>query len=142
MTEPELASGDSGEHVEQLQNRLLALGRYSGTVDGRFAEQTEAAVQQLQTDAGLAADGRVGPQTWAALRDAEAAAGILTAASDHASMAVGDLSEDQQWRWDGKQWEPAETNAALAFAPEQVADGHVSTDGHWRWDGSSWQPVG
>jgi lysozyme family protein len=111
-------------------------------VDGRFAEQTEAAVQQLQTDAGLAADGRVGPQTWAALRDAEAAAGILTAASDHASMAVGDLSEDQQWRWDGKQWEPAETNAALAFAPEQVADGHVSTDGHWRWDGSSWQPVG
>ena len=36
-------------------------------VDGVFGPKTEAAVKDIQQDAGLTVDGVVGPQTWAAL---------------------------------------------------------------------------
>jgi peptidoglycan hydrolase-like protein with peptidoglycan-binding domain len=65
-----LRSGDSGEAVTQLQERLAVLGYYQGPVTGFFGEQTEAAVIAFQTSVGLAADGVVGPGTQSALAQA------------------------------------------------------------------------
>ena len=49
--------------VRALQRSLLALGQRPGPVDGLYGPLTEAAVERLQRDSGLAVDGIVGPQT-------------------------------------------------------------------------------
>jgi peptidoglycan hydrolase-like protein with peptidoglycan-binding domain/DNA invertase Pin-like site-specific DNA recombinase len=53
--------GDS--RVRALQRRLRALGHRPGPVDGLYGPRTEAAVERLQRDGGIAVDGVVGPQT-------------------------------------------------------------------------------
>jgi peptidoglycan hydrolase-like protein with peptidoglycan-binding domain len=143
VNEPELASGDSGDWVEQLQARLHAIGVYSGALDGHFGAVTAAAVNALQTDSGLAADGHVGPQTWAAIAAAEVAAGLHPHAAGAADghPAVGALSEDLQWRWDGERWQPEQQHATAVAVNEAKSGGHPSGDGQWLWDGTKWEPV-
>ncbi len=64
LTDPRM----SGEDVQRLQERLLALGYTEvGEADGIFGPATDAAVRRFQQDRGLAVDGIVGPNTWAAL---------------------------------------------------------------------------
>lgn len=58
--------------VRALQRRLRTLGRRPGSVDGLFGPRTRAAVESLQTTAGLHVDGIVGPDTRQALRRASA----------------------------------------------------------------------
>lgn len=65
--EPELGLGDSGEHVTQLQDRLRGLKLMDSDPHGTYDAQTEAAVQQLQSNLGHSADGRVSQETWQAL---------------------------------------------------------------------------
>ncbi|NEC87396.1 protein kinase [Streptomyces sp. SID12501] len=62
----ELASGTGGDCVEALQLLLGGHGLYV-TVDGRFGQETLAAVKAFQTEAGVSVDGRVGAQTKEAL---------------------------------------------------------------------------
>jgi hypothetical protein len=52
--------------------------------------------------------------------------------------AIGALSEDHQWRWDGEHWQPEHP---AAVATEEHTGGHVSADGQWLWDGTKWEPV-
>ena len=59
--------GTSGGEVEQIQQRLKALGLYRGPLDGVYGGGTEAAVRAFQQQGGLAADGAVGGATWKAL---------------------------------------------------------------------------
>ena len=58
-----LREGDSGEAVFVLQARLFELGYYTGRIDGRFTEETTAAVKAFQRANGLGADGIVGAGT-------------------------------------------------------------------------------
>ncbi|MGH9030782.1 MAG: peptidoglycan-binding protein [Acidimicrobiia bacterium] len=69
MTPPaDLARGDSGEAVRDLQQRTGALGYdVTGDEPGRFGDVTEAAVRAFQEARGLAVDGICGRHTWAAL---------------------------------------------------------------------------
>ena len=62
-TDAILRKGASGPEVRLLQQRLLKLGHFQGTVDDYFGESTEAAVIKFQTSKGLQADGIVGPGT-------------------------------------------------------------------------------
>ncbi|MGY1497460.1 protein kinase domain-containing protein [Streptomyces sp. QTS52] len=62
----ELASGAASDCVEALQLLLGGHGLYV-TVDGRFGQQTLAAVKAFQAEAGTTVDGRVGAQTKEAL---------------------------------------------------------------------------
>ena len=55
-----LKKGSSGTKVEQLQQRLLELGYYTGSVDGDFGALTEAAFKLFQKTAGLYEDGIAG----------------------------------------------------------------------------------
>ena len=64
---PPLRNGSQGERVQELQQRLLDLGYYSGEVDGQFGPGTREAVTAFQTKNGLAADGLAGEETLALL---------------------------------------------------------------------------
>lgn len=67
-----ITRGDRGPAVEDIQQRLLALGFDLGPtgVDGVFLGETLAAVRNFQRERGLSEDGAVGDETWAALVDA------------------------------------------------------------------------
>ena len=64
---PVLRAGMYGPAVVQLQERLQALGFYTGALDGVFGPETQNAVQEAQRRYQLTADGVVGPATWGAL---------------------------------------------------------------------------
>ena len=49
--------------VRALQRSLRARGQRPGPIDGVYGPRTEAAVERLQRDRGLAVDGIVGPRT-------------------------------------------------------------------------------
>lgn len=72
-TKPTLRRGDKGAYVTLAQTELKNKGYDLGKcgVDGDFGRATEAAVKQLQKDAGLAQDGVIGPRTWAVLDSSE-----------------------------------------------------------------------
>ncbi|SDI86294.1 N-acetylmuramoyl-L-alanine amidase [Natribacillus halophilus] len=64
-----ISAGDQGDHVEELQQRLVDLG-YSLPqfgVDGIFGSETSGAVRRFQQDAGIGVDGIPGPETHGAL---------------------------------------------------------------------------
>ena len=63
---PVVRRGAQNHPVRTLQHLLRAHGK-NVAVDGIFGPATEAAVRQVQTAGGVAADGIVGPQTWPVL---------------------------------------------------------------------------
>ena len=68
MRPADLARGDGGEAVRDLQQRIGALGYdVTGDEPGRFGDATEAAVRAFQQARGLAVDAICGRHTWAAL---------------------------------------------------------------------------
>lgn len=56
-------SSSKAQGLVTLQKRFVARG-YSLDVDGRFGDQMDNAVRNLQKLAGLKVDGKVGPDTW------------------------------------------------------------------------------
>jgi peptidoglycan hydrolase-like protein with peptidoglycan-binding domain len=58
-----LRSGDTGAEVKVLQQRLAALGYYTGTVDSKFGDGTVKALKAFQKKNGLTQDGVCGAQT-------------------------------------------------------------------------------
>ena len=75
-----IGSGDVGDDVADVQQRLLVAGENIGTVElgGRFGPSTEAAVRAFQQRRGLLVDGVVGPETWGELVEAGFALGDRT----------------------------------------------------------------
>lgn len=64
---PILKLGMRGPVVVQLQERLKALGFFSGLVDGIFGTETQTAVKAAQQNFTLQPDGIVGSDTWRVL---------------------------------------------------------------------------
>jgi ferredoxin len=62
-----LTVGSQDAQVTALQNRLAALGFYSGSATGFYGALTQTAVEKYQTAHGLTPTGYVGPGTRAAL---------------------------------------------------------------------------
>jgi len=62
-----LRRGSSGDSVKTLQEKLQALGYYTGDIDGKFGASTETAVKAYQKAQSLKVDGIVGPATKAKL---------------------------------------------------------------------------
>ena len=59
--------GSTGPDVTALQQRLTALGVYSGPITGTFGSLTQAAIEQFQGTHGISQVGYVGPATRAVL---------------------------------------------------------------------------
>lgn len=67
MEQTALAIGSSGPNVICLQQKLVALGLYSGEPSGTFDPATDVAVRSLQEQRDLYVDGIVGEETASAL---------------------------------------------------------------------------
>lgn len=63
----ELAFGDEGDDVAELQQKLTDLSYYSGNISGRYREGTRAAIKAFQQDFGLEVTGQADAATQSAL---------------------------------------------------------------------------
>lgn len=68
-----LRPGTTSGQVMTLQQKLKALGYYSGSVNGTYNSATKSAVKAFQKKHGLEQDGVAGPKTLRVLLDASAA---------------------------------------------------------------------
>ena len=57
-------SGDEGQEIVELQERLIQLGYNISVADGVFGSETSAAVKKYQQDIGAEVDGVVGETTY------------------------------------------------------------------------------
>jgi peptidoglycan hydrolase-like protein with peptidoglycan-binding domain len=97
---PTLQLGSTGPDVKRLQ-RIFVVRKeldYTG-IDGDFGPDTQTAVEQFQSGAGLMVDGIVGPLTWAPLPAdidapelAEGATGAEVSRLQHGLTVVGTYS--------------------------------------------------
>ena len=70
-----LKKGAAGEAVRALQEKLIALGYLTGTADGKYGDDTVAAVKAFQKDSGLTVDGIAGTLTLDRLSTASGSTG-------------------------------------------------------------------
>jgi N-acetylmuramoyl-L-alanine amidase len=64
-----LAGKSDALSVKAVQTALAELGLYSGLIDGDYGPATEAAVEEVQREAGIEVDGEFGPEIAAALNE-------------------------------------------------------------------------
>lgn len=168
--EPELQLGATGEWVWTLQVRLYGLRILQEWPDGVYNSATENAVRALQSQVGMDNTGEVDHETWEALLHQEQQVGInyqffnpwdalaqLRYDVEHggqrdgwgnhfedvaqgAPAYAGQISNDNQWVWDGNDWQPISgtAGAAEALSGETYHLGQVSPDGQWQWNGTDW----
>jgi len=72
VADPIVQNGDSGQYVEQVQQRLEELGYGVGGVDSDYGSKTVEAVQAFQAAYGLEITGAVDEQTWGTLFSSQA----------------------------------------------------------------------
>lgn len=92
-----LRQNDTGDDVALLQNRLKALGYYTGLVDGSFGSGTTAAVKTFQTQHGLYADGITGSKTYAILFSDKAQAAVKNETSTPAPEQPAATAPSTGW---------------------------------------------
>ena len=78
VTQYVIKKGDNNDDVRQLQKRLIALGYLSGSADGDFGSNTEAAVIAYQKAAGLFVTGECDYSTYKSLTSNDAPAALVT----------------------------------------------------------------
>lgn len=64
-----ISEGSTGAAVTALQNKLTALGMYTGPITGYFGSLTQTALEAFQTSNSISPVGYTGPATRAALND-------------------------------------------------------------------------
>ena len=82
-TSSALRVGSTGSKVKSMQQRLKALGYYTGSVDGEFGEGTRKALVAFQKANGLTADGVAGTATLKKLHSSNAKSAVSV--SSHAT---------------------------------------------------------
>lgn len=117
----------ASEWVTHAAQALREAGYLTAEPSGTYDEEFAVAVAAFQRDKGIDEEDQVGPRTWDAL-------GVQD--TEQEAIAVGTVSEDGQWQWDGTEWAAVAQEAAAV-----TAEGTVSEDGQWQWDGSAWAAV-
>ena len=83
--------------MSRLQTQLKRLNYYTGSVDGVYGNQTEAAVRAFQQAFQLPVDGKVGTQELAALEYRQPVAAVQTPASialSRSQLSLGETNAD------------------------------------------------
>ena len=75
-------AGSTGDEVRRIQKKLKELGYYTGSVDGIFGSQTQAAVKAFQKNCGITVDGIAGPKTLLYLGLSSSSSSQNTSSSD------------------------------------------------------------
>jgi peptidoglycan hydrolase-like protein with peptidoglycan-binding domain len=139
-TSDKLVSGAKGEAVKGLQQKLKALGLYSGVIGGNLGVATEGAIKAFQRIKGLKVDGWAGPKTLRALGIASAApsaAAEPTPVAPSTSSPVGDVAQSGA---------PANIQAAIDFGLSHLGAPYVGGASPFRFgtpgDGSTHQMQG
>ncbi|MCE5343508.1 MAG: D-alanyl-D-alanine carboxypeptidase family protein [Eubacteriales bacterium] len=83
-----LSKGAQGGSVSALQERLKALGYYTGAVDGDYGAATQEAVRLFQSQNGLEVDGVSGSVTLAAVYASSAPPVTITPTPDPATLPL------------------------------------------------------
>ena len=101
-----IQKGSSGETVRSLQAQLKRLNYYTGSVDGVYGNQTEAAVRAFQQASQLPVDGKVGTQELAALESrSPVPAAVVQApapiALSRTQLSLGETNADVGYLQDG-----------------------------------------
>lgn len=99
-----IQNGSSGDTVSSLQTQLKRLSYYTGSVDGVFGNQTEAAVRAFQQASQLPVDGKVGTQELAALEYRLPVAAVQAPAPialSRSQLSLGETSTDVGYLQDG-----------------------------------------
>ncbi|HPS81018.1 MAG TPA: peptidoglycan-binding protein, partial [Candidatus Limiplasma sp.] len=89
-----LRSGDKGDDVKKVQQRLTDLGYYSGTVDGKYGDSTVKAVKAFQKKNKLTADGVCGAQTRTVMFAASPIYAVATATPTVTPTETIEITED------------------------------------------------
>jgi N-acetylmuramoyl-L-alanine amidase len=95
VTGPLLRSGDRGDAVRDVQQRLGAAGIVV-VVDGSYGAQTEQGVRDFQAQRGLRVDGICGPETWSALIESGYVLGDRLLYHCHPNLRGDDVAELQR----------------------------------------------
>jgi hypothetical protein len=125
-------------HVEELSMTVMPADA-PRSEDGQWwwdGTQWQPVAQNAGAGAGAGAAAPASAEAGAGA--AEAGAGTAADASatgQTSSEAVGQLSEDGQWRWDGTQWQPAQ-GAAAGGTDIAVTIGQTSAEAHTTNDGT------
>jgi peptidoglycan hydrolase-like protein with peptidoglycan-binding domain len=112
------AAAQVADYTVALQTQLQTAGYYQGPIDGIYGPQTVAAVEQLQTDSGLAATGLVDQATARALDDKLSALGATAAQQAMIQTSALQTVLKLTGHWTGPidgQWTPELTDALKAF---------------------------
>lgn len=83
-----IKKGDRGEAVSRMQERLMELGYYNGTVDGDFGGGTEEALRLFQRQNDLDVDGIAAQMTFSLLYSEDAKKVTVTPTPDPNTMPM------------------------------------------------------
>ncbi|MBR1409305.1 MAG: peptidoglycan-binding protein [Clostridia bacterium] len=87
-----LRLGSEGDDVRTLQQKLAAMGYYSGSITGHFGSKTESAVAAFQSANGLSADGIAGSKTLNAINNKSSGSSSSASSASSASSSSGSSS--------------------------------------------------
>lgn len=87
-----LTTGDSGDDVKRVQERLIALEYYKGKVSGDYLEGTTYGIKLFQEKSGLAATGTADIETQRILFSATALSRFQEVSAE-ATPALGDIND-------------------------------------------------
>ena len=128
-----LRKGYTGADVTAVQQKLKALGFYSGSIDGVYGTGSIAAVKKFQQQNGLTADGLVGSRTYAALMSAStgsssdsSSSGSSSGTSDSSSGSSGQTYAEGTLSYGSTGTEVKKMQQAL-----KALDYNVSADGSY-----------
>ena len=88
----ELTTGDSGDDVTRIQERLIALDYYNGKVSGNYLEGTTYGIQLFQEKMGLSATGTADIQTQRLLFSSDALSRFQEEGAE-ATDGLGDIND-------------------------------------------------
>ena len=89
-----LRKGYTGADVIAVQQKLKALGFYSGSIDGVYGTGSIAAVKKFQQQNGLTADGLVGSRTYTALTSASTGSSSNSGSDNSSSSSDSTSGQD------------------------------------------------
>ena len=89
-----LRKGYTGADVTAVQQKLKALGFYSGSIDGVYGTGSIAAVKKFQQQNGLTADGLVGSRTYTALMSASTGSSSNSGSDNSSSSSDSTSGQD------------------------------------------------